>query len=93
MSTGSPTNQKFEEVLRANTQQVVSSQEQLGVKMDGIRPTHEMIVKVTESIDNARGAMQQMKEVHETLLPVLEELRGPMEFKMVPASKGDKGEE
>ncbi len=86
-------NQKFEEVLRANTQQVVSSQEQLGVKMDGIRPTHEMIVKVTESIDNARGAMQQMKEVHETLLPVLEELRGPMEFKMVPARKGDKGEE
>lgn len=85
-------NQKFEEVLRANTQQVVASQEQLGVKMDGIRPTHEMIVKVTESIDNAKSAMQQMKDVHETLVPVLEELRGPMEFKMVPAPRKPDGD-
>jgi biopolymer transport protein ExbB/TolQ len=80
-------NQHFEQVLRDNTQQVVTSQEKLGEKMENIRPTHEMIVKVTESIDNSIGALHQMREVHKTLLPVLEELRGPMEFKMVPASK------
>jgi uncharacterized protein YjbJ (UPF0337 family)/biopolymer transport protein ExbB/TolQ len=80
-------NRHFEEVLRDNTQRVVASQEKLGEKMENIRPTHEMILKVTESIDNSNGALHQMREVHKTLLPVLEELREPMEFKMVPASR------
>jgi biopolymer transport protein ExbB/TolQ len=69
-------NGQFEDVLRSNTQQVVTSQ--------------EMIANVTQSIDKSSGALQQVKEVHATLLPVLEELKGPMEFKMVPASKNTK---
>ena len=72
-------NGQFEEVLRSNTQQVVAS--------------HALTVKVTQSIDNSNGALQQVKEVHETLLPILQELRGPMEFKMVPVAKKTRGDE
>lgn len=80
-------NGEVQEILQANARQIVTSQENLGHKIDAIRPSQELIVGVSQSLDDCQVVLRQVKEVHETMLSVLQELKGPMEFKMVPVSQ------
>jgi len=79
--------EKVEQVLRSNAQQVVASQEKLGEKVEAIRPTQDLMARVSQSVEDTSAALRQVRELHEALLPVLETLSQPMELKMVPAPR------
>jgi len=83
---------KVEEILRSNAQQVVESQEKLGEKVEAIRPTQDMMARVSQSVEDTNGALQQVRELHQALLPVLETLSQPMELRMVPVVRKSGGD-
>jgi len=59
--------------------------------VDAIRPTQDMMMQMSRSVDDTNETLRRVREVHEALLPVLETLRQPMELRMVPASRKPEG--
>lgn len=70
----------------------IESSQQLAQRVDGLVPAQELIREVSRSLNDTNSLLREMQRSQEETSAVLAQLRGPLEFKLVPAGDNpDKG--